>query len=228
MEVILNNFISQTLDLIHNYWVLIVIMLILNITITNLRSYRIKDLIETKFLNIVLYYSSIRFLAWIIPLRLEEPFSAYALKKLINKDGWGSSISTIFITRLGDYLIIFLMFFLVLITYLFSRVNIFLGIGSFIFIIFSLNFIYQKRYEVTSITIGFIKSLFNYLPKNLSTEKIKVFMNDGSVVIRMYLNKNRFWLTTSLIALMPAIMTTALERFSLQWRIGIHLIPTIY
>ena len=185
-------------------------MLILNITITNLRSYRIRDLVETKFLKILLYYSSIRFLAWIMPFRLEEPFSAYALKKLINKDGWGSSISTIIITRLGDYLIIFLMFFLVLITYLFSRENFFLGLGSFFFIIFMLNFIYLKRNKATSIIINTVKFLFTYLPENLATEKIRVFMNDSSTIIRMYLNKNRFWLTTSLIAIMQIFITCIL------------------
>jgi len=198
-------------------------MLILNITVTNLRSYRIRDLVETKFLNIILYYSSIRFLAWIMPFRLEEPFSAYALKKLINKDGWGSSISTIIITRLGDYLIIFLMFFLVLITYLFSRENFFLGLGSFIFIIFILNFIYLKRNKITSLAIDFVKILFSYLPENFSSKKIKIFMNDGSAIIRMYLSKNRFWLTTSLIAILQILITSILIFSSSDNSIDIEL-----
>ena len=205
MKTILNSYISQTEQLVYNYWPLILLLLIINLVISYLRSYRVKHIIKTFYSNIFLYFSSIKFFAWLLPFRLEEIISVFVLKKLIGKDGWGSSTSTIIVTKLSDYLIYFFIFFIVLAIYSSGRQNIFLGLSFLIVggIIVSLAF--NRREIIIANIIKNIKALVSKFPNSKLPLKLGVFFSDSSYIARSFVASSKFWSTTFLIAFLQIL-----------------------
>lgn len=204
------NYISQTEQLVYNYWPLILALVILNLNISSLRSYRIRSISKTVFSNIFLYYSSVKFLAWLLPLRLEEPISAFTLKKLIGKEGWGSSISTIVVTKLCDYSLYILVFFLFFAIYTTGRQNIFLGIAVLTIGILFIFIAFKKRALIVLEVIKYVKFLLTIFPINKFPQKIRMFFSDSSYITRNFVSSGKFWFTTFLISLMQIIFASGI------------------
>ena len=131
--------------------------------------------------------------------------SVFVLKKLIGKDGWGSSASTIIVTRLSDYLIYFFIFFIVFVIYSSGRQNIFLGLSFLIVggIIVSLAF--NRREIIIANIIKNIKALVSKFPNSKLPLKLGVFFSDSSYIARSFVSSSKFWSTTFLIAFLQIL-----------------------
>ncbi len=210
MNLVINNLLAQTTELVHIYWPMIPVLFFVNLFITFLRSFRVKSITNTSFVNIFYYYSCVRFIAWILPFKLDELVSVFFMKKLIGRKGWGHSISTLFITKLSDYIFLILIISILLIIFTLFRQNELIGFIAFIILPLLLSIFFFKREFLIEIVIQNLKKIFKLrLFKNIEN-KFSNFLSDSRSNIERFILRKDFWLIGISIAMLQIFFATSI------------------